>query len=95
MAMFDPAALTNELQALKRDMSRILSTTGEEIRETSKNRAEAVADQVKAALSDLDETMGQDEDQLVKLISDHPMASLASAFALGVVVGLLLRKHSS
>jgi ElaB/YqjD/DUF883 family membrane-anchored ribosome-binding protein len=93
MAMFDTAALTNELQALKRDVSRILATTGEDIRQTSRNRADALADQVKAALNDLGETLGQEEEQLVKLISDRPITSLASAFALGIVVGLLLRRH--
>ncbi|MGA7806985.1 hypothetical protein [Bradyrhizobium sp.] len=92
--MFDKAALADELQALKRDMSRILSMTGEDIRESSRSRADALADQVKAALNGLGETLGQDEEQLVKLISERPIASLASAFALGIVVGLLLRRHS-
>jgi ElaB/YqjD/DUF883 family membrane-anchored ribosome-binding protein len=91
--MFDKAALTNELQALKRDVSRILSTTGEEIRETSVNRAETFAGQVKATLNELGEALDQEEEQLVKLISDRPITSLASAFALGIVVGLLLRRH--
>jgi hypothetical protein len=95
VAMFDKAALTNERQALKHDMTRILGTAGEDIRESSSNRADALADRVKAALSSLGETLGQEDEQLVKLISDRLIASLAPAFALGIVVGLLLRRHSS
>jgi ElaB/YqjD/DUF883 family membrane-anchored ribosome-binding protein len=70
-----------------------VSATGEELFDASKSRAEALADQVKAALNDLGDTLEQQEDHLEKLIADRPIASLASAFALGIVVGLLLRKH--
>ena len=42
--MFDSAELRDELQALKNDVSRLLNTTGEEIFDTSKSRAEALAD---------------------------------------------------
>jgi ElaB/YqjD/DUF883 family membrane-anchored ribosome-binding protein len=61
--------------------------------ETSKGHAEALADQVKTTLNDLGDTLEQQQDHLEKLIADRPIASLASAFALGVVVGLMLRKY--
>jgi hypothetical protein len=48
--MFDSSELRDELQALKGDVSRLLNTTSEEIFDASKNRAEALADQIKAAL---------------------------------------------
>jgi len=57
--------------------------------ESSKERAEALADQIKAALAEL----GDEQEQLQGLIADRPIASLASAFALGVVVGFMLRRH--
>lgn len=91
--MFDSGELGDELQALKADVSRLLNTTAEGIFDTSKNRAEALADQVKAALNDLGETLSEQEGQLESIISERPIASLASAFALGVVVGLMLRRH--
>jgi ElaB/YqjD/DUF883 family membrane-anchored ribosome-binding protein len=52
-----------------------------------------LADQIKAALNDLTKTLGEQEDHLENFISDRPVASLASAFALGVVVGFMLRRH--
>ena len=52
-----------------------------------------MADQIKAALNDLTKTLGEQEDHFENFISDRPVASLASAFALGVVVGFMLRRH--
>jgi ElaB/YqjD/DUF883 family membrane-anchored ribosome-binding protein len=91
--MFDSSELQDELQALKGDVSRLLNTTSEEIFDPSKNRAEALADQIKAALNELGETLSEQEDRIEKLISDRPITTLASALALGVVVGFMLRRH--
>lgn len=91
--MFDAGELIDELEVLKGDVSRLLNTTGEGIFDASKSRAEALADQVRAALNELGETLGEQEEHLESIISERPIASLASAFALGVVVGLLLRRH--
>jgi ElaB/YqjD/DUF883 family membrane-anchored ribosome-binding protein len=91
--MFDSSELTNELQALKGDVLRLLSTASDGISDASKQRTEAVADQIKAALNDLGETLCEQEDHVEHLISDRPMTSIASAFALGVVVGFMLRRR--
>ena len=91
--MFDQGALMDELQALKKDVSRVLHTAADGVFDGSKTRADALADQVKTALGDIGDTLSQDEEQLAKLIADRPLAWLASAFALGVVAGLLLRRH--
>ena len=91
--MFDSSELRDELQALKGDMSRLFNTASEGILDTSKTRAEALADQIKAALNELGETLGEQEDQVEQFMSDRPITTLASAFALGVVVGFMLRRH--
>jgi ElaB/YqjD/DUF883 family membrane-anchored ribosome-binding protein len=91
--MFDSSEFRDELQALKGDVSRLLNTAGEGILDVSKSRAEALGDQIKAALSDLGETLSEQEDHVEKLILDRPITTLASAFALGVVVGFMLRRH--
>jgi ElaB/YqjD/DUF883 family membrane-anchored ribosome-binding protein len=91
--MFQPSELGDELEALKRDVSRLLNTTSDGIFDASKSRAEALADQIKATLNDLGEILGEEESHVEKLISDRPITSLASAFALGVVTGFLLRRH--
>jgi len=91
--MFDQGALLDELQALKKDVSRVLHTAAEGAFDSSKSRAEELADQIKTALNDLGETLSQEEGQLARLIADRPVTSLASAFALGVVVGILMRRN--
>lgn len=91
--MFDTGRISDELRELKVDVSRLLNTTGEELLETSKNRADALADQIKAALNELGETVSEEQEQLQALVADRPITSLASAFALGVVVGFMLRRH--
>jgi len=91
--MFDSSELRDELQALKGDLSRLLNTTSDGIFDASKTGAEALADQVKAALNELGETLSEQEDHIEKLISDRPITTFASAFALGVVVGFMLRRH--
>ena len=91
--MFDTGRMSDELKALKVDVTRLLSTTGEDVFETSKDRAEALADQIKAALAELGETVSEEQEQLRDLITERPVASLASVFALGVVVGFMLRRH--
>lgn len=89
--MFDQAALRDELNSLKVDLSR-LGTTGDKILTGTKTTVEALADQVKTALNSLGDTLGEEEG-IEKLISDRPIVSLASAFTLGIVVGFMLRRH--
>ena len=91
--MFQSDELRDELQALKSDVSRLLNTTGDGIFDVSKQHAEALADQIKAALNDLGETLGQEQDRIGEIINERPVTTLASAFALGVVVGFMLRRH--
>jgi ElaB/YqjD/DUF883 family membrane-anchored ribosome-binding protein len=91
--MFDQGELKDELQALKAEVSRLLGTTSNGILDASKTHAEALADQIKAALGDLGETLSEQEDYVENIISERPIAALASAFALGIVVGFMLRRH--
>lgn len=91
--MLNTNRVSDELRALKVDVARLLSTAGEEMFESSKDRAEALADQIRAALAELGETVEQEQEQLQGLVADRPITSLASAFALGVVVGFMLRRH--
>ena len=91
--MFDQGELKDELQALKGEVSRLLNATGEGIFDASKTRAEALADQIKAALNELGETLSEQEEHIGNIVSERPITTLASAFALGVVVGFMLRRH--
>jgi ElaB/YqjD/DUF883 family membrane-anchored ribosome-binding protein len=91
--MFDRDRMSEELRTLKVDVTRLLSSAGETVFDNSKDRAEALADQIRAALAELGETVENEQEQLQGLLTERPIASLASAFALGVVVGFMLRRH--
>jgi ElaB/YqjD/DUF883 family membrane-anchored ribosome-binding protein len=91
--MFNTSDFGDELQALQSEVSRLMNTTGEGIFDAAKNRSEALADQIKAALGELGETLSEQEDHVEQLIAERPITSMASAFALGVVIGFMLRRH--
>ena len=91
--MFNSSELGDELQALKSEVSRLLNNPGDGMFDTAKSRADALADQIKAALNELGETLSEQEDHVESTIAERPIAALASAFALGVVIGFMLRRH--
>jgi ElaB/YqjD/DUF883 family membrane-anchored ribosome-binding protein len=92
-AMFNSSELGDELQALKSEVSRLFENDGDGMFDAAKNRADVLADQIKAALSELGETLSEQEDHVEALIAERPIATIASAFALGVVIGFMLRRH--
>jgi ElaB/YqjD/DUF883 family membrane-anchored ribosome-binding protein len=91
--MFNSSELSDELQSLKNEVSRLLNNNGDGAFDAAKNRADALADEIKAALSELGETLSEQEDHVEALIAQRPIAAMASAFALGVVIGFVLRRH--
>ena len=82
----------DELLALRADAARLLGTAGDEMLKASRERADDVAEQFKSALDELGEVLGREEHQLEKLVEERPIAALACAFAVGVVVGVALRR---
>jgi ElaB/YqjD/DUF883 family membrane-anchored ribosome-binding protein len=92
-AMFKSGGLGDELQALKSEMSRLLNMPADDMFEAAKNRSESLADQIKATLSELGETLSEEEEHVEQLVAERPIAALASAFALGIAIGFMLRRH--
>ena len=91
--MFGSGNLGDELQALKSEMSRLLHVSADDMLGAAKAESEALAGQIKATLGELGETLNQEEEHVEKLIAERPIAALASAFALGIAIGYMLRRH--
>ena len=91
--MLNSAGLSEELRTLKDEVSRLLGAKGGDRDSGATKRADVLADQIKAALNELSETLGEQGSHAEKLITDRPITTLASAFALGVVVGFTIRRH--
>jgi ElaB/YqjD/DUF883 family membrane-anchored ribosome-binding protein len=91
--MFKSGELGEELLALKSEMSRLLDMSAADMLGSARSQSEAIADQIKATLSELSETLSEEEEHVERLIAERPIAALASAFALGIAIGLMLRRH--
>jgi ElaB/YqjD/DUF883 family membrane-anchored ribosome-binding protein len=91
--MVNASKLIDELQTLKSAVSRLSNTESDRMFDAAKNRADTLADQIKAALNELGETLSEQEDHVEALIAERPIATMASAFALGVIIGFTLRRH--
>jgi len=91
--MFGSSELGDELRVLESEVSRLLNPDGDNLFDAAKSRADALADQIKAALSELGETLREEEEHVEQLIAERPITTMASAFALGVVIGFMLRRH--
>jgi ElaB/YqjD/DUF883 family membrane-anchored ribosome-binding protein len=89
--MLNATGLTDELRILKGELSRLL--TAKSADSCSESHADVLAGQIKAALNELSATLHEQGDHAEKLISDRPITTLASAFALGVVIGFMMRQH--
>jgi ElaB/YqjD/DUF883 family membrane-anchored ribosome-binding protein len=92
-AMFKSGGLGDELLALKSEMSRLLSMPADDMLEAARSRSESLAEEIKATLGELGETLSEEEEHLERLIAERPIAALASAFALGIAIGFMLRRH--
>lgn len=84
--------LTEELEQLHKEITSALSGSGEQILEASRARLEDLSKQLRTALNDLGGNLAQQERQAERIISDRPLVTLASALALGVAIGLVLRR---
>jgi ElaB/YqjD/DUF883 family membrane-anchored ribosome-binding protein len=87
------ADLLAELEILKRDLSRTIDGARTRFADASKARVDETAAQIKSAIGDLGEVLAAEEQQIEGLVAQRPLAALASAFAVGLLVGALLRRH--
>ena len=91
--MFKLSELGDELHALKSELSHLMSTPADGMFDAAKSRSDALAEQIKDTLNELGDTLSAEEEHVEKLIAERPIAALASAFALGVAIGFMLRRH--
>ena len=91
--MFKSSELGNELHALKSELSHLMSASADDMLDAAKSRSEAFVEQIKDTLNELGDTLSAEEEHVEKLIAERPIAALASAFALGVAIGFMLRRH--
>jgi ElaB/YqjD/DUF883 family membrane-anchored ribosome-binding protein len=92
-AMVKSSELSDELHALKSELMHLMSASADEMFDAAKSHSEALVEQIKDTLNELGKTLRAEEEHVEKLIAERPIAALASAFALGVAIGFMLRRH--
>ena len=85
--------LGDELHALKSELSHLMSAPADGMFDAATSHSEAFVEQIKAALSEFGETLSEEEEHVERLVAERPIAALASAFALGIAIGFMLRRH--
>ncbi|WP_249123008.1 MULTISPECIES: hypothetical protein [unclassified Bradyrhizobium] len=84
--------MKSELQSLKDDISRVIGDRSGAIASASKIKIEDLSQQLKAAIEELGQTLVDEQSHVGHVVAERPITTLASAFALGVVVGFMLRR---
>lgn len=82
----------DELQSLNVDLTHVLSSKADDVLSSSQRHLDEMAMEVKAALQEIGTALKDDEEHLEQLVAAHPLAALATAFALGLSVGAALRR---
>jgi ElaB/YqjD/DUF883 family membrane-anchored ribosome-binding protein len=91
--MVKSSEMGDELHALKSELSHLMSVSADDMFDAAKSRSEALVEQIKDVLNELGETLSAEEEYVERLIAERPIAALASAFALGIAIGFMLRRH--
>lgn len=84
--------LTEELQQLHKEITSALAGSGEQVLESSRVAIEDLSKQLRAALGDVSQDLIQQERRAEQAISDRPLVALGSALAIGIAIGLVLRR---
>jgi ElaB/YqjD/DUF883 family membrane-anchored ribosome-binding protein len=80
-----------ELLSMKNEVARALSTGAHEVRNASRTHLETFLEQIKGTVHELSEALEDEEQRLEALVAARPIPALATAFALGLLVGASMR----
>jgi phenylalanyl-tRNA synthetase beta subunit len=85
--------ILSELHVLKGEATRLLDAGKEEWRQASSHKAKDIAADVKAFLSDFRDSIVLEDHEIERVFAGRAAAALASALALGIVIGWVLRRR--
>jgi ElaB/YqjD/DUF883 family membrane-anchored ribosome-binding protein len=84
----DPAIIRNELDALAQELGQLLRNVGARHAGSAQPSSEPVA----AVIDVLGTALNEADFEVERLIRARPIMATATAFAIGMAVGLLLRR---
>jgi hypothetical protein len=84
--------IMEELHALKRETGQRLKTSADERQQFSDEKAHSLAADVKTFLTDIGDALAFDESELERAFAGRVVPALATALAVGVAIGVILRR---
>jgi proline racemase len=85
--------IMEELHALKREAAQKLNRNAEEWQQIAREKAHSLAEDVKTLAADIRNALAVEEAQIERAVAGHAVSALASALAIGIALGLLLRRR--
>ena len=86
--------IRDELLAPKAEAARLLGPRAEELQAASRQKAKEIAADVKTFLSDFRDAVTLEEEEIARAFAGRAATALATALALGIVIGWTMRKKS-
>jgi hypothetical protein len=84
--------ILEELHALKREAAHTLNRNAEEWQQIARGKAHSLAEDIKTLATDIRNALAVEEAEIERAVAGHAVPALASALALGIALGLLLRR---
>jgi glycerol dehydrogenase-like iron-containing ADH family enzyme len=82
-----------ELHALKREAGHVLTTSAEEWRRISGQKAQSLAADAQALMTSFRNSLVEDEAEIERALAGRTVPALAAALAAGIAIGWLIRRR--
>ena len=86
--------IVEELRALKREAGVAMKTSAEDWQKTSRETAHSLSAELKTLLTDFRDALALDEAEIERAFAGRAIPALATALAVGVAIGFILRRKS-
>ena len=84
--------ILEELHALKRETAHTLNRNAEDWQQIAREKAHSLAEDIKTLAADVRNALAVEDAEIERAVAGHAVPALASAFALGIALGLLMRR---
>lgn len=84
--------IVEELHALKREAAHALNRSAEEWQQIAREKAHVLTEDIKTLLTDFRNALAVEEVEIEHVFAGRAVPALASALAIGIALGFLLRR---
>lgn len=85
--------LGEELDGLKDELSKLARDNAAAAMSASREKIDEAAKLLGGVVDDIEQAVAHEEENVEQFIAGHPVISVASAFLVGIAVGVVLRRR--